>query len=329
MFAWLTAILRGALAPALIVAGLSRSLTILTLAYAITLGHAIIIGLPVALLYRAKRWMRLSATIAGAFIIGAVPGGLLPWPVNLSFRTSASVDGVTTIINGVPTLAGWLGYLKVLGMLGGLGALGGLVFWLTLRSSGALAVAASDLVETAPRRHSINLLFGGAALAVSAAIFALPTITQDRSCHNMFRDGRRSVSSQLNIDLAIAASEWSRLAQLLEDFAVKHGMSYRNASEERPGTVKVLGISACTEKGLVITANEQLWNTQISTVLRGDRGVGIGVYDLHDGKAWPFLAKDLVATLEAEWNGKVRFRDGSGRFIPPPAVLMPDNNSTR
>lgn len=329
MLAWLAAVLLGALVPALIVSGFAQSLTILTLAFAVTLGHAVIIGLPVAFLYRAKRWTRLSAAIAGAFIIGIIPGGLLTWPMNLSLRTSSSVDGVATVVNGIPTLAGWLGYLKLLGVIGSLGAIGGLVFWLTLRWSGAFVVADSDLVEPAPRQRVTNLLLSGAAFAASVAIFALPVITKDRSCHNMFRDGRKSVSSQLNIDLAIAPSDWPRLAQLLEDFGTKHGMSYRNRSEERPGTVRILGLSACSEEGLVITVNEQLWNTQISTVLRGERGVGIGVYDLKDDKGWQPLARDLVTTLESEWHDKVRFRDGVGRFIPLPAVLRPEANSTQ
>jgi hypothetical protein len=114
MLPWIAALLLGALAPALIVSGVSADIRILPLAFAVTLGHAVIIGLPTACFYRAKRWTRLNATMAGAFAIGAVPGGLLNWPVDLSFRTTASVDGVATVVNGIPTLAGWLGYLKEL-----------------------------------------------------------------------------------------------------------------------------------------------------------------------------------------------------------------------
>jgi hypothetical protein len=154
-------------------------------------------------------------------------------------------------------LAGWLGYLKVVGVLGGLGAVGGLVFWLTLRSCGVFAAA--DHEGTAPKRREWRLaaVLAAAAAIASIAVAAIPSIIMDRSCHNMFRDGRRSVSSQLNIDLAIAPSDWPKLAQLLEDFGAKHGMSYRNTSEERPATVKILGISVCSEEGLVIAVQEQ------------------------------------------------------------------------
>jgi hypothetical protein len=67
MFPWIVAVLLGALTPALIVAGLSVSIMILPLAYAVTLAHSIILGLPVALLYRAKQWNRGSANSASAF----------------------------------------------------------------------------------------------------------------------------------------------------------------------------------------------------------------------------------------------------------------------
>jgi len=101
MYPWVAAILFGALAPALIVAGLSANPMILPLAFAVTLGHSVVLGLPAALLYRAKRWTRLSATIPGAFLIGAIPAGLITWPMNPLMRTTASVDGVATIIDGV------------------------------------------------------------------------------------------------------------------------------------------------------------------------------------------------------------------------------------
>jgi hypothetical protein len=53
------------------------------------------------------------------------------------------------------------------------------------------------------------------------------------------------------------------------------------------------------------------------------------VYDLKDGKTWQPLAKDLVTTLQSEWNAKVRFRDGGGRVIPLPTALMPEVDSNQ
>lgn len=326
MLTWIAAVLLGALAPALTVAVLSLSTVVLPIAFAITLGHSIILGLPLAFLYRARRWTRLSTVIAGAFLIGATPVGLVAWPISLSSRTTASVDGVATIIDGVPTLAGWLGYLKLLGMFGGLGAVGGLVFWLTLRWSGVPMMTDSNSSKPVLRQRRTGIWLASVAIAASAVIFALPSLTADRSCHNMFRDGRSSVSSKVNIDLDISMGDWSRLARLLEEFGRSHRMSFRNSSESRVGVVEVLGLSACTEDGVVISVREQLWNSQTQTVLRGDRGVAINFYDLHDGTGWQPLAKEFVAALDSEWLGKVRFRDGGGRYVAGPAFLMPQSN---
>jgi hypothetical protein len=106
--------------------------------------------------YRAKQWTRLGAVIVGAFLIGALPGGLLTWPMNPSLKTTEAVDGVATIVDGVPTLAGWLSYLKLLGIAGSLGAIGGFVFWLTLRCSGVLALNQPVLAGYALGRSRIG-----------------------------------------------------------------------------------------------------------------------------------------------------------------------------
>jgi hypothetical protein len=213
MFPWIAAILLGALAPALLGAlvpalmgaGLSASIMILPMAFGITLGHAILLGLPVALFYRAKQWKRVSAAIIGAALIGAIPVGILAWPLNPSSKTMATDDDVATIIDGVPTLAGWLNYLNELGTFGGLGAVGGLVFWLTLRWSGELI--APDPVKPQPRQRHSSILLAGAAITASLVVFMLPDITKDRSCHNIFRDGRRSAAPRVSIGLDVARDD--------------------------------------------------------------------------------------------------------------------------
>jgi hypothetical protein len=48
-------------------------------------------------------------------------------------RASAVIDGVQTMIEGVPTLAGWLQYLEGVFFFGACGACGGLFFWFSLR----------------------------------------------------------------------------------------------------------------------------------------------------------------------------------------------------
>ena len=322
MLPWIAAVLLGALAPALIVAGLSTNLMVLPFAFAVTLGHSMLLGLPVALFYRGKGWTHLGAAMVGAFVIGAIPVGIFAWPVSPSLRTTASVDGVTTILDGVPTLAGWLGYVKMLAMFGALGAAGGLVFWLTLRCSGALAVTCPQPARPACGRSRTGILLAGIAITASAAVAALPSITKDRSCHNLFRDGRSSARPKVQIDLDIATDDWPSLAALLGQFAASRGMSFRDASENR-SAVKILGLSACNENGLVITADELLFASRNYAPPVAGGGTPVSVFDLNDGVGWQPLAQDLVAMLDAQWRGKVRFRDGSSRFISSTDALTP------
>jgi hypothetical protein len=261
--------------------------------------------------------MRLSAALVGAFLIGAIPLGILTLP----FGGSASVDGIPTIVNGVPTFAGWLSYMRSLAIAGALGASGGFVFWVTLRYCGVLVASDDEGAATMPGERRMAAALTAAATIASVAVAAIPSVTMDRSCHNMFRDGRRSISASLNIDLDITMDDWSAVTTLLENFGESHGMLFRNSSSSRPH-VKVLGLSACTEQ-VVINVMDQRWASRNYAPLMPGRGVPVGIYDLTEGNAWRPLARELVDELGSQWPGKVRFRDGGGRFIPSPASLMP------
>jgi hypothetical protein len=167
----------------------------------------------------------------------------------------------------------------------------------------------------------MTAVLSAAATIASVAVAAIPSITMDRSCHNMFRDGRRSVLSSLNIDLDITMDDWPAVTTLLENFGVSHGMLFRNSSSSRP-QVKVLGLSACTEQ-VVITVVDQRWASRNYAPLMAGRGVPVGIYDLTEGSAWRPLARELVAELDSQWPGRVQFRDGGGRLVPRPASQMP------
>lgn len=145
--AWIGAILLGALIPAALVSltlGGPGHLALSLFAFVVTLGHALILGLPLGLLYRAKRWHRPDLAIATGFLIGAIPMGVLIWPVQHRPGSSTRVNGVLVSVDGIPTLAGWLDFLRLLGIFGALGAAGALTFWLVLRWAGALDDASSE-----------------------------------------------------------------------------------------------------------------------------------------------------------------------------------------
>jgi hypothetical protein len=108
VFSWIAAVLWGALVPALIFAGVSRNILVLTLAFYVTLAHAAILGLPAAI-YRAKQWTGIGTTIAGGFLIGALPIGVLRVLRSLHPGVEAVEYGVPTIVHGGPTGAYWPG----------------------------------------------------------------------------------------------------------------------------------------------------------------------------------------------------------------------------
>jgi hypothetical protein len=151
VLAWVGAVLAGVFVPALVASVLLADLTLLPGVATITLIYTVLLGLPVALVYRRMRWTRLSAALAGGFLIGAVPLSIADWPLHRSPGEMTTIgagtsNGVVTSINGIPTLAGWLQYLAFdVAAAGGLGALGAFAFWLTLRLSGVLNLADQNL----------------------------------------------------------------------------------------------------------------------------------------------------------------------------------------
>jgi hypothetical protein len=105
--------------------------------FAIALAHAVFLGLPLFMVFRAKRWINVITCVVFGFAVGAVPDGVLTWPMQHAERlTGAAVDGAPTIINGVITAAGWVGFVEPVIYCGSFGALGGLAFWVALTWSG-------------------------------------------------------------------------------------------------------------------------------------------------------------------------------------------------
>lgn len=131
-------LLLGALAPAIVFTALSLDPGMFVPALVVTIVHALVLGLPAVLLFHYKRWSNTAATVAVGFVIGALPVGILVWPLRPGSGISTSGSSGPTVIDGIPTWAGWLEYLVVAGGAGLLGALGALVLWVTLSALRAL-----------------------------------------------------------------------------------------------------------------------------------------------------------------------------------------------
>ena len=133
---WIAALLVGAALPAALVAFALADAWALLPAGAIALGHAVILGLPAALVSRRLKRLTPAFTLAGGFVIGAVPLGIFFWPLDPRAGSNSWSDATQTLVDGVPTWAGWVEYLQMMGGFGCLGAVGAIVFWLTLKVTG-------------------------------------------------------------------------------------------------------------------------------------------------------------------------------------------------
>jgi hypothetical protein len=81
--------------------------------FVIAIIHAMVIGLPLALIFNHMRWINPFTTIIGGFVIGALPIGL-------------------TMGRDIISAAGWHSVKDTLLLFGFFGAIGGAAFWLTL-----------------------------------------------------------------------------------------------------------------------------------------------------------------------------------------------------
>lgn len=112
-------------------------------------GHVLVLGLPGFLILRTLNAIRWWSTVSVGFVLGCIPVAVWAWPFRYAeLRSSASHWGgekmVHTMINGVPTLEGWLSYGGVVAFMGACGAVGGLGFWLIWRRNEAQQPTPTD-----------------------------------------------------------------------------------------------------------------------------------------------------------------------------------------
>lgn len=108
----------------------------LFLCLAVSAAYVIVLGLPTFLVLKKLKAVHWWSTIGVGFLLAAVPPAIFTWPLRYSeLHTSASVNGVQTMIDGTPTIAGWLHYLYGFSFMGACGAVGALAFWLVWRSA--------------------------------------------------------------------------------------------------------------------------------------------------------------------------------------------------
>jgi hypothetical protein len=180
----------------------SQGLWLLRLAFIIALAHAIVLGLPLFLFLRSKSRIGIIACALGGFAVGASGPAVLGLLGMLGGGSyNAWTGGRATIVNGVPTLAGWLEFALNVGFTGLIGLAGGLAFWLTMRLSGQIPVGPNAEDTPAGFTPAISRAIAATAISSTCAVLLLPSIIKDNSCHNLFWDGPQSFQLQIYADI--------------------------------------------------------------------------------------------------------------------------------
>ncbi|TVQ35825.1 MAG: hypothetical protein EA370_08975 [Wenzhouxiangella sp.] len=300
-----SALLMSAGLIALVFGAFSRSAQMAALVLVIALIHLV----PAAILYVALAWrnkVTVWACLLSGFLIGMLPIGIVTFPLlDRSSTTNAWVGGTQTVVDGVPTLAGWIQYGQMLLFFGAIGVAAGFVFW---RLVGATPTSNSRSF----RLPTTVLLSVGVVLI--GGLLMLPTLIRDRSCHNVLRDGRTSASPVMVIDLSLKRGEWPELKQFFQRFAGMSGLDYRGSIDDSGGAVSVLSLSLCTEPDFTIGVNEQYWHHRGGGIIPG-RGLSIAIFSLDEGFEWKPIAESLILEMNETWPTRVRFRDSGGRLI--------------
>jgi hypothetical protein len=112
-----------------------RTKSVLGLFLAISSAHVVLLGGPAYALLRWCRAVRWWSILASGFVLGAAPFAIWSWPLQYSsLRSSATFNGVQTMIDGAPTAAGWWQYTQGVLVFGAWGLVSSLAFWLTVHA---------------------------------------------------------------------------------------------------------------------------------------------------------------------------------------------------
>ena len=106
-----------------------RTRGFLIICLAVTAAHVITLGIPAYFLLRWRGLLRWWSALLTGFVLGAVPAGIFSWPLRYASPGSyASANGIDTMVNGVPTMAGWLQYLGGVSFFGACGLVAAAAF---------------------------------------------------------------------------------------------------------------------------------------------------------------------------------------------------------
>lgn len=266
-------------------------------AFLVAAAHAAV-AFPLVLIFRHYNRLNGATAACSGFLVGIVPTGI--WMGTLGYGDRAAAE--------------WLLDAQAILPFGVFGAISGAAFWVVLKGLGS--------ADASPRW----VVSGAGALA--AALLVLPILTEDRSCHNLFRDGRNHISPVLNIDLNAEQSNWEAVHAFYRDFAKNNDLEFQGTIDRSSDHVSVLALSMCREPGVHVKTNEQEWHGS-ERVSMPDRGISITVFQTSEEADWQGLARPLVEELNREFPEQVRYRNGDGKLVPISQTRLGKSASTR
>ena len=229
--------------------------------------------------------------------------------------TLAASGGIDRVVDGELTVAGWLRCIRVGTVVGIYAAVGGITVW----------AFAHWHVFNRVREHlavalPVLMLFITANVVAFQAIDWSGYEPPDLGCHSA---GSGGPTRRPSIYLQISEAEWPELRAIFERVATDFGLSYWDASETRPGVVNLLYLSMCRDNGLQVSVNEQRWVRRSQVDVPGsDGGVYVFVRAADEDQEWRTVTKELLESFDGLWGEDVRFRDGSGYFVPRPVEFI-------
>ena len=252
-------------------------------------------------LFRRETW---RTCVAAGFLVGAIVAACVLLPVS---GGSVQIGPEMTVVAGVRTAAGWRMLAEAVGIAGGIGAGAGAVFWAELR-----------LLERGRRWPRLGWLplTAGISLAIAASwtIFAIPGLTMDRSCHNLFRDGRTSIAPVLYFTVELAGGEWPRFQATAERFATAEGWAIDESNDKDKAFSHSRFVSACVEPGTEI---------RFDGAAMPDRSrARVSVYQPQGGTSWREPARRLLTSIQASFPGRLR-RNEAETEVETPSTLLP------
>jgi hypothetical protein len=298
-----------------------ETLLVARLTLIVALAHVFILGLPLFLFLRSRMQVGLGTCAIGGFLVGAIPFGAMTLLAMFGLQ-SALTGGKATVVDGIPTLAGWIEWLWNSGSVGLFGIAGGLAFWLAMRRFETFS--ARNAQELSGGRQTGTWSLFAVAGLVTAVLLSLSSVVKDNSCHNLFRDGRTSIGPQVDASIEIAAADWSILRRIFVELEVRHALSFRSDNKTEGGHIVWRDLNACNDE-VNVDALDQPWLAEAGAP-SPERGIKISVYALRKGSGWNPVARDLLDRINSAWPRRLIFDDAERKHISMEQALQGRKN---